>query len=296
VAPKASSLTVKIADQNGMARESDLVRGLQWVYDQRSDQRIRVVNLSMTAATPSSYKTSPLAAAVEQLWLNGVVVVVAAGNRGGVADAMHYAPANDPFVITIGALDHNGTVDTRDDSLATFSGRGTTLDGHAKPEIVAPGRKIVAPLAAGSTLAGQFPERIVDREYIRLSGTSMAAPVVAGVAALLLERYPSLTPNQVKWLLTQTANPYPGKADGAGVVDPVEALQLAAKGSVGQANQGLTPNSRLDSTTNSVVGGQAYWDQAYWDSAYWDQAYWDQAYWNSAYWNQSATFDSSTVD
>jgi hypothetical protein len=95
--------------------------------------------------------------------------------------------------------------------------------------------------------------------------------------ALLLERYPSLTANQVKWLLQQTANAYPGKMDSAGVIDLVEALQIAATGNVGLANQGLVLNGSVSTTGGTTSTTTAYWDSAYWDQAYWDQAYWDQA-------------------
>jgi serine protease AprX len=278
-APDARVLSIKIADDTGAATESDLIKGLQWVNSNRAAYNIRVVNLSVNAAVPQSYKTSPTAAAVETLWLNNVVVVVASGNKGTqLSNQTWYAPANDPFVITVGALDDNLTVGPSDDSLAPFSSRGLTQDGVYKPEILAPGRKIVAPLANKSaTLALQFPDRIVNSNYIRLSGTSMAAPVVAGAVALLLEKYPSLTANQVKWLLQQTANAYPSKMDSAGVIDLVEALQIAATGNVGLANQGLVLNGAVSTTGGTTSTTTAYWDSAYWDQAYWDQAYWDQA-------------------
>ena len=114
VAPDARVVSVRIADNTGMAREADLLRGLQWAFDNRAPYSIRVVNVSMSAAIAASYKNSPVAAAVEQLWFNGVVVVAAAGNRGSAADATWYAPGNDPYVITVGALYHNQTADAKD--------------------------------------------------------------------------------------------------------------------------------------------------------------------------------------
>src|SRR5207244_5221306 len=121
IAPNARIISVKIADDAGMAHESDLLRGLQWVYDNRASTGIKVVNLSITSGTAESYLTSPVAAAAEQLWFNGITVVVAAGNLGDAAGAVNYAPANDPFVITVGALDDNQTASPLDDSLAVFS-------------------------------------------------------------------------------------------------------------------------------------------------------------------------------
>jgi len=137
----------------------------------------------------------------------------------------------------------------------------------------------------GSTLATLFPSWIVDTNYVRLAGTSLAAPVVSGVAALVLQRYPNLTPNQLKWLLAHSAHTYPGQADGAGEVNALNALRTAATGVLGLANQGLAVNSTINSMTNTVVGGQTYWNQTYWNQTYWNQTYWNQTYWNRTYWN-----------
>lgn len=279
IAPQATVIGVKLAEDQGIATESDLLRALQWVFDNRTALDIRVVNLSVSAGTPSSYATSPLSAAVEQLWLNGVVVVTSVGNRGSAPDATWFSPSNDPFVISVGALDDNLTDTLTDDSLAAFSSRGLTADNHYKPEIVAPGAHIVAPLAGPqSTLAQLYPQWITDSDFIRLSGTSMAAPVVAGAVALLLERHPSLTPDQVKWVLMNAAHTYPGQSDTAGLLDVQAAVDLASGGPVGSANQGLVPHSGIDGDTGTV--DEAFWDQIYWDQIYWDQIYWDDTPWD----------------
>jgi serine protease AprX len=283
VAPDADVISIRIGDQHGVSSESALLRGLQWVYEQRASDRIRIVNLSLSVAMPASPATSPVAAAVEQLWRSGVVVVASAGNRGAAADAAWYPPGNDPFIISVGALDHNQTVAAPDDRLAPFSSRGRTQEGLAKPDLVAPGRRIVAPLAAGATLAQLYPDRMTDDRYIRLSGTSMAAPMVSGAVALLLERYPALTPDQVKWLLLQSADGYAGQPDAAGVVDVGAALQRAASGDIGHANVGLLP-----SIARLLPSAVTAWDQVYWSQLYWDQLYWDQLYWDQLYWDQSA--------
>jgi serine protease AprX len=295
IAPDARVISVKIADDTGAARESDLLRGLLWVYENRVKYNIKVVNLSIGASTPQSYRASPIDAAVEQLWEAGVTVVASAGNRGPDKGAMFYAPGNDPFVITVGCLDDNQTTKFDDDSACTFGSRGKTQDGYAKPDVLAPGRKIVAPLAASNAqLAVEFPDRVsADKEHIRLSGTSMAAPVVSGAVAVLLQKNPNLTPNQIKWLLTETDRTYRGEqpSDKAGLMDLGKALGDAA-GHLKDANHGLKLSLALPlSGGNPASFTTAYWDTAYWDTAYWDTAYWDTAYWDTAYWDTAGAID-----
>ena len=257
-----------------------MLRGLQWVYDNRATYNIKVVNISSAVGTAESYKTSPIDAAVEQLWLNGITVVVASGNTGNAPDAVSYAPANDPFVITVGCVDDNLTATSyTDDSLCTFSSRGITQDGYAKPEVVAPGRHIVSSLSSPSSiLAQELPDHVSsDGLHIRLSGTSMAAPVVAGAVALLLERVPSLTPNVIKGLLQSTSRNYPGQADSAGEIDAFSAVTNAATGISPTANAGLVPTAGINTATNTVGWSSYYWDSYYWDSYYWDSYYWDKS-------------------
>ncbi len=294
IAPNANVVSVKISDNTGAAQDADLIRGLLWVYANRATGGgIRVVNLSVSSGIAQSYKTSPVCLATELLWQSGIVVIVAAGNRGSATDATWYPPANDPYCITVGALDDNATTTYADDTLATFSSRGATQDGLQKPDIVAPGRKIYATLASpGCVLAQRFPDHLsADGAHIRLSGTSMAAPQVAGVVALLLEKYPGLTPNQVKYLLVSAARSYSGAGNGAKIVDINAAMVSAASArkSVPSANGGNVPAIGLIANANAAVAGTAYWDTAYWDTAYWD-AYWDTAYWD-AYWDLSANID-----
>src|SRR5438105_620678 len=117
IAPSVTVISVKIADDNGLAYESDLMRGLDWVRANRDAYHIRAVNLSVSSSVAASYAVSPVDAAVERLWKDNVVVVAAAGNLGSAQDALWYAPANDPFAITVGCLDDNQTIASTDDSL-----------------------------------------------------------------------------------------------------------------------------------------------------------------------------------
>jgi serine protease AprX len=321
VAPSSTLISVKVADDNGQAYVSDLLRGLGWVEANRAAYRIRALNLSVSSSVPESYATSPIDAAVERLWSEGVTVVAAAGNLGPVQDAVWYAPANDPYIITVGCLDENETTQPNDDSLCPISSRGMTEDGFAKPDLVAPGRKIASALATGPdgrgvTLASEFPDRITrDGDHIRLSGTSMAAPVVVGAIALLLDRKGDLSPDQIKKILVDSAGNYPGQTDKAGRLNIAAALDAAEHPSkvtqVPLPAAGQTPpGGGVTLVWDGARWGNTYWDGARWGSTYWDgarwgnaewdgarwgSAYWDGARWGSAYWD-GARWGSSSWD
>ena len=194
-------MTLKTADEDGNSTVLDVLAALQFVIDHKDLLNIRVVNLSVSSDTPSSYLLDPLDAAVEAAWQSGIVVVAAAGNRGDAADAVSYAPGNDPFVITVGGTDELGTDHPSDDVVADWSSRGVTQDGVSKPDVLAPGAHIVSTLAPGAFFAQLCPACVVGSSYLKIGGTSMAAPVVAGAVALMLQERPELTPNQVKSLL-----------------------------------------------------------------------------------------------
>jgi serine protease AprX len=264
VAPEADLVSVKVSDDLGNATVLDVIYGLQWVVDFKSQYNIRVVNLSLESTTPSSYKTDPLDAAVESAWLKGLVVVAAAGNRGTDADAVQYAPGNDPYVISVGALDDQMSQADGDDSRATWSSRGLTQDGFSKPEIHAPGARIVSTLAPASAFATMCPTCIVQGQMIRAGGTSMAAPMVSGAAALLLQKYPNLTPNQVKGVLTGSSrlvnNRFPA-------LDAYAAIRSVAAGNVPVANQGLTPNTLVSAANGDIDYSRSSWSRSSWSSA-----------------------------
>jgi hypothetical protein len=246
IAPGAHIYSLNVARGDGVFT-SDIIAGLNWVYTNRSSRNIRVVVLSLGETLPSSYQTSALDAAAEVLWRAGVVVVVSAGNAG--PDTAQYAPANDPFVITVGASDPNGTLSTFDDVVASFSTYGQTLDGFMKPDLVAPGRHVIAPNPAGSTLDRLAPlANHVEPGYLRMNGTSFSAPQVAGAVAILLQHRPQLTPDQVKWLLRHTARP--GVSDTPGGALDLAGM-LAYSGLVGYANQGIAPSAALSLASRS---------------------------------------------
>ena len=205
IAPGANLVNVKVADDRGNSSLADVIAGLEYVYDNRFTYNIRVVNLSLTSSVAQSYQVDPLDAAVEFLWFNGIFVVSAAGNLGTAPDAVGYAPANDPFVLSVGTVDDGATKTRHDDVPTTWSSSGITQDGFSKPELLAPGRGIVSAVDTSSYLYNTYSSGIVKTNFFRLSGTSMSAGVMSGVAALVLQRHPDWAPGQLKCVLIDTS-------------------------------------------------------------------------------------------
>jgi serine protease AprX len=247
-APKANLVSVKVAGRDGSTDVSVVIAAMQWIVTHRSTYNIRVVNLSFGTDAIQSYLLDPLDYAVEQMWRAGIVVVVAAGNRGSLPGTIS-KPGDDPFVITVGAADMVGTAGTSDDVVAGFSSRGPTHDLLTKPDLVGPGVGMVSNRATGSTLDVEHPAARVGSSYFKGSGTSQAAAVVSGVAALMIQAKPSITPDVVKATLMGTANKNIGgllglvglDGAGAGLVDATAAVNAAVAGKYANApaNKGL---------------------------------------------------------
>ncbi len=286
IAPKVNLISLGVSDSNGMALESDTVDALQWVLENKDTYNIRVVNLSIQSTVEQSYHQSALNAAAEILWFNGVVVVVSSGNAGvqsGINPVLA-APANDPFFITVGASMENFSGDRTNDAIAPFTARGVTPDGFTKPEIMAPGKDIISILAASSTWENENPERVVDSEYFRISGTSMAAPMVSGAAALLLQAEPNLTPDQVKYRLMQTGSQIIDKDDGQdyNYLDVYAALTTSTSQS---ANTGTLASQLLWSGSEPVNWNSVNWNSVNWNSVNWNAVNWNAVNWNAVNWN-----------
>ncbi len=240
-APGARILSVKIAGRDGSADVSDVLAAIQWVVSFKDSYGIKVLNLSLGTDSTQSYRVDPLNYAVERAWQSGIAVVVSAANRGPAAGTIS-KPADDPYVITVGATDDMGTSGLGDDTLPNFSSRGpTAADGLAKPDVVAPGAHLVSLAAPGAAITSLFPPGM-PAPYRRGSGTSFATAVVSGVVADMLSLQPGLTPDRVKFELTSTAHATNASSDpmaiGSGVVDGYAALFDAP---AGLADQGLTP-------------------------------------------------------
>jgi serine protease AprX len=244
VAPRANLVSVKVSDDDGNTTVLDVINGIQFAVDNKVRYGIRVINLSLSSAVAESYKTDPLAAAAEQAWNSGIVVVAAAGNEALTNDGVTFAPANDPWVITVGALDDRNTWTRLDDILAPWSSHGLTQDGVRKPEVLAPGSGLISALAPESDFAHLCPTCIVDGRYFKAGGTSMATAVASGAAALILEEHPWWTPNQVKGALMSTLDDVPG---AGGVIDVDDALDANSTWSTN-----LAPSSLIDRTTGLI--------------------------------------------
>jgi serine protease AprX len=269
-APLANLVSVKVSDDHGGVTLADVIAGLQFVVDHRDTYHIGVVNLSLSSTTADSYRTDPLDAAVEAVWQDGIVVVAAAGNRGSAADATSYAPANDPYVITVGAVDDKGTERINDDALAPWSSTGMTSDGFSKPEVLAPGTHIVSTLAPGSDFASLCPACVVDGRYIRAGGTSFAAALASGAAADVLSANPGWTPDQVKGALVGTARKMPGGFE----IDVSAAIHAHDPSS----NQGLAPSELL------LPGdGGALLDRISWTRISWSRISWTRISWSASF-------------
>jgi serine protease AprX len=312
-APTAPIVSLDVMDDNGMALTSDVIAAADWILQNKAAYNIRVANFSLQSSTPATFAYDPLDAAVEKLWFNGVVVVAAAGNYGdnGQPTTVAYAPGNDPFVITVGASDMNGTPYTAtDDFVAPWSAFGYTLDGFAKPDIGAPGRLIVGPVPSTSTMVKEHPERVTASGYMWMSGTSFAAPMVSGSAALVLAFHPNWTPDQVKGALMFTAQPTAaGTALGVGELNAKAATQVLtppnpnlalnqfvrsdgsgglAFDSASWANYAAANASWNSASWNSDAWSLASWNSASWNSASWAAASWNSASWAAASWNSAS--------
>jgi serine protease AprX len=306
VAPNVNLIDLRVLDQNGAGQEADVINAIQTAIALKNTYNIRVINLSMGRPVFESYTLDPLCQAVEAAWQAGIVVVTAAGNSGrdnslgthGFGTIV--SPGNDPYVITVGAANTHGTASRNDDTVASYSSKGPTLVDHiVKPDIVAPGNGIVSLLASTNATLYQAPGTRVaytfyeangsgySQNYLRLSGTSMATPVVAGAAALLIQKNPNLTPDQVKARLMKTAGKILPQHSVA--VDSISLLSFANEADIFTVGAGyldinaalgstdlvtmpaLSPTVVYNATTKHVTVVRSAWgDSVVWgDSAIW---------------------------
>ena len=332
IAPQANLVSVRVLDQNGCSDVSTVLAGLQYIQTYNADKKsksnsIRVVNMSLGHPVGESYTTDPICQAVEALYQSGVVVVCAAGNEGRVDGTVNtvgldnegwgtnygsiQSPGNDPYIITVGATKSMDGI-RADDKIATYSSRGPSrLDLVVKPDIIAPGNKVVSLDAQGSTLDTfnggisevpysyylttweqmQFGLSGSSVDYFQLSGTSMASPVVAGAAALMLQANPNLTPDTIKARLMLSADKWAASDDtadpltyGAGYLNIPAALASTAVPTGPAASPALLVNSDGSITVDM--------SRAMWGSSLWGTGVTDLR----AIWGSRAMWGSSSVD
>jgi serine protease AprX len=310
VAPDARLVNVKAAGADGSTTLASIVASVGWVIAHRSDNglHVRVLNLSF-GTPPSRYQSDLLAYATEAAWNAGIVVVVSAGNEGDKHRGLT-SPGYDPFILAVGADDLSGTADVNDDVVPDWSGRGNGRN----PDLVAPGRSIASLRDPSSSLDLAHPEARVGDALLKGSGTSQAAAVVSGAVALMLERRPDLSPDQVKAIIKSNADPLSGPgpdAQGAGRLnvtralaapspDPAAARQLfepaTVRGVVAKLVSHLGKGRQAEVGPVSPDGknwGGAKWGGAKWGGAKWGGSSWGGSSWGGSSWGGSSWGGSS---
>ena len=316
IAPDANIVNLRVLDDNGSGTDSAVIAAIDRAIALKQQYNIRVMNLSLGRQVKESYILDPLCQAVERAWKAGIVVVVAAGNLGRRTDlgtdgyATIHSPGNDPYVITVGAMKTMGTLGVGDDQIASYSSKGPTIrDRIVKPDLVAPGNRIISVSTKGTSLLEKsFSRNKVGTAYFNMSGTSMATPVVSGAAVLLLQKTPTLTPNQVKarlmksarkqfpsvstWTDASTGTTYRSYYDiftvGAGYLDIPAAL---ANTSLTITSAPLSPSVVYDAVTQKVRmvnGSSLVWG----DSLVWGESL---VWGSSLVWGDSLIWGDSLV-
>jgi serine protease AprX len=315
MAPDSRIVSIKVADSRGNTDVSQVIAAIDWVVQHKNDNgmNIRVLNLSFGTDSAQSYLLDPLAFASEVAWRNGIVVVVAAGNQGATASGQLANPATDPYLIAVGAADTRGTLTKEDDSVATFSQRSRAR----KPDLVAPGVHVVSLRDPNSFIDQTYSSTgLVGTRFFRGSGTSQATAVVSGAAALLLSQRPSLTPDQVKALLNNSAtelDDQPASAQGHGELNlrgalgaptPLLAVQLyapstglgtleASRGSIHLVMNGVALSGERDifgspfssaAMATLEAAGQS-WSGGTWNGQSWSGQSWSGQSWSGQTWS-----------
>jgi subtilase family protein len=314
MAPDSRIVSIKVADAKGQTDVSQAIAAIDWVVQNGHSNglNIRVLNMSFGTDGTQSYVFDPLAYAAEMAWRSGVVVVVAAGNDGNDVLKLNN-PASDPYVIAVGSDSANGTATTADDVVSSFSNNG---NGTRNPDLIAPGDHVVSLRDPGSYLDTTYPAARIGDRLFRGSGTSQAAAVVSGAAALLISQRPDLTPDQVKALLTGTASRLPGvgtPAQGSGLVNlaaaataptPRNATQHwrlsvgtgsleAARGSVHVSVNGRRVAGEVDvhgrafnsAAVATGIARHSNWKGVSWSGVSWSGVSWSGVSWSGVSWS-----------
>ena len=324
-APGANLVPVKVAGASGSTTVSTLIQALEWIAADTTDN-IRVINMSIGAIPQGPTQLNPLDQAVEAMWRSGFVVVTSAGNNGPSRGTVT-SPGDDPLVITVGALDDKDTVSAGDDAVPSFSSNGpTSWNGWWKPDLLAPGKSVVSVMAPNSVIWNTYTSARVGTANFVGSGTSFAAAITSGAAAMLFADNASATPDNVKAALLTTTNPGPGSSQdpfqqGHGVLDvaraidepdvtlaqDVSSISVPLAGApislvstqfvstwadtavlLGHPLQYVWPFPYSGVATTSPFFQSSAWNSSAWNSSGWNSSAWNSSAWNSSAWNSSA--------
>jgi len=287
VAPDAKLVSLRVLDQKGHGTMHSVLAAFDWLLHNRSAYHIRVLNLSFGAEQTSSYHKTLLAGVVESAQFAGIAVVAAAGNDGPAPRTVSM-PGADPFVITVGSLDDHGTPGTGDDRESSFSSRGPTRDGFAKPDVLAPGEHVVSLRVPGTAL-DRDGERTNTSPYARLTGTSASSAMAAGVAALVLQAHTGYSPTQVKGAIVAGSRKVTGTRTPA--VNALDALTARPA----LVNAGVAPSAVLMKVlvASGQIASSVNWDGIAWEGIAWESVTWEGVTWESVSW-ESVTWESVT--
>ena len=321
IAPDARVVSIKVATNTGATDVSQVIAAIDWVVQHAHDPgfNIRVLNLSYGTNSTQDPSIDPLDFAVEQAWRAGIVVVVSAGNDGTNTQTLA-DPANDPLVLAVGADDPNNSDSVSDDTVPSFSQRGTA---QRHVDLIAPGVHLLGLRDPGSHIDQDNPQAVVNQRFFRGSGTSQAAAVVSGLTALYLSKYPTATPDQVKRALMTTAvapsSVRPLYA-GVGVPNVKDAMNQRppayTQPATGATGTGLLEASRgsfhVNDGTSDLTGerdifGHVFnsaamaaaeaagstWTGGVWNGSTWTGATWSGSTWTGATWS-GATWSGNT--
>jgi serine protease AprX len=328
VAPDARIVSLKVGTTDGGADVTQVIAAIDWIVQHAHDPglNIRVINLSYGTNSTQAYGLDPLAYAAEQAWKHGIVVVAAAGNTGyqrgngapGLAD-----PAYDPYVIAAGASDSMGTSTTHDDAVASFSASSAGCGACKNPDVLAPGAHLQGLRVPNSWIDAHHPEGVIDARYFRGSGTSQAAAVLSGSVALVLQKYPTLTPDAVKRYFQSNAvklASFDSQAQGAGQIG-LDAMLTRAPAGYTQKFTNATGTGSLEVSrgqdhltrdgvvlqgeqdifgkpvdTRSLAAAEAAgstWSGGTWNGSTWSGSTWSGSSWSGSTWSGS-TWSGST--